>query len=663
MIFLGRVNNASLPHRQGILALFEAVINSIDSIQESGTDDGQIDIKIIRQGLFTDPEEREHDPIIGFEVIDNGKGFTEENFDSFNTSDTTRKLEIGGKGVGRFFWLKVFKKIHIDSVFIEDGKKKRRSFDFELDRENPIKNPQILDVDPQEAIQTSIKLLEIKPEYASHISGKADSLLQRLLEYCLVYFVVGIMPNLLVYDYEDVFDLHKQYQEFVKNSEKSECEIDGNKFEFRHFLLEAHTGLNHQIIYCADRRVVNSTKLTSSNIPHLPKRIAQNDEDDALVYMEYVQSQFLDDNVNLQRTDFVTYSDGELSFLGDIEWSNIEDSAIDEAGKFLDFITEPTKEETNRTVKDFVKNQAPQFRYLIKRHPEVVDQIPPGSSEQTIRLELYKSSKENEMEVSEAVQEIITAQDTDLLDPEGEINRIYNKYLEEISEIGKAALAEYVVQRRKTLDILERYMSLDEEENYAREKAIHNLIFPMKSTSDDIPYDRQNLWIIDERLSFHEYLASDLSFRQNQKTESDSLNRPDLIIYDLPIAVAEDESINGITIFEFKRPMKAIGNPVSQMYDYVRELRSNKAINHKGRPIKVFETTPFYCYAICDIDDKLRREFENMKLVKTPDGEGYFDYNGIPGIRAYVEVISYDKLLKDAMKRNKILFNKLGIDY
>jgi hypothetical protein len=44
-------------------------------------------------------------------------------------------------------------------------------------------------------------------------------------------------------------------------------------------------------------------------------------------------------------------------------------------------------------------------------------------------------------------------------------------------------------------------------------------------------------------------------------------------------------------------------------------------------------------------------------LNVTPDGEGYFGYNQNYG--AYIEVISYNKLLKDAKDRNKVLFDKL----
>ncbi len=659
---VGRVGNASLPHKQGIIALFEAVINSIDSIEECGRDDGHIVIDVVRDGLFVETESREHAPICGFNITDNGSGFTPENYNSFNTSDSTKKAQIGGKGVGRFFYLKVFENVQIESVFVEGEIKQKRSFNFVLNKVEPIQNHELVDVNHSERIKTAVKLRGFRGDYANHIPARVDSLAHNLLEHCLAYFVVGIMPKLLVIDGNETYDINKMYQEFVKKAEKTEQEIGGNGFEFLHFLLEARAGLSHQINYCAARRVVNPTRLTNKNVPHLPRRITSNSHEDSLVYMTYVLSPFLDTHVNLQRTGFDVYAEGELLYMGDIVWSDIEDAAISEAKKYLRDFTEEKKVETDRVVKEFVKAKAPQFRYLLNNYPDVIDRIPPDSPESAIDLELYKINKEKEIEIKKVMDDILEAPDSVLLNPEEAINKKYNEYLLEINELGKAALAEYIVKRRKTLALLERYMKINDEDGYARESAIHNLIFPMQKTSDEIPYDRQNLWIIDEKLSFHEYLASDMRFKDSDKTESNSLDRPDLLIFDLPIAVVEGDPRNGVTIFEFKRPMKPHGNPVTQMYRYVRELRSSNAKGRDGRYIRLPENTPFYCYAVCDLTPKLRTEFSDGGMLETPDGKGYFVYNPASDVRAYVEVISYDKLLDDAMQRNKILFDKLGIN-
>ena len=43
---------------------------------------------------------------------------------------------------------------------------------------------------------------------------------------------------------------------------------------------------------------------------------------------------------------------------------------------------------------------------------------------------------------------------------------------------------------------------------------------------------------------------------------------------------------------------------------------------------------------------------------QTPDKLGYYKYND--KMNAYIEILSYDKIINDAKKRNRILFDKLG---
>lgn len=44
---------------------------------------------------------------------------------------------------------------------------------------------------------------------------------------------------------------------------------------------------------------------------------------------------------------------------------------------------------------------------------------------------------------------------------------------------------------------------------------------------------------------------------------------------------------------------------------------------------------------------------------KTPDKLGYYGYND--SYNAYVEVLPFDKMINDSQKRNRVLFEKLGL--
>jgi hypothetical protein len=65
-------------------------------------------------------------------------------------------------------------------------------------------------------------------------------------------------------------------------------------------------------------------------------------------------------------------------------------------------------------------------------------------------------------------------------------------------------------------------------------------------------------------------------------------------------------------------------------------------------------------YIVCDITKTLQEQAELANLQETPDREGYFGYNR--NRQAYIEIVSFDKLIRDAELRNRILFDKLGIN-
>ena len=66
-----------------------------------------------------------------------------------------------------------------------------------------------------------------------------------------------------------------------------------------------------------------------------------------------------------------------------------------------------------------------------------------------------------------------------------------------------------------------------------------------------------------------------------------------------------------------------------------------------------------YKRQVCDITSKLRKIAEDFDFIETPDKRGMYKYHDKK--RAYIEILSFDKIIDDAGKRNRILFEKLGI--
>jgi len=128
----GQLNNMRLAESKALWPLFEAIVNSIQSIDDSpNRADGKITIYADREEVIqtTSLKEPELGKIRSFVVIDNGTGMNSANFRSFNTAYSTLKIRKGCKGIGRFLWLKAFEKVTIDiGICLVKGQKCMRKY-------------------------------------------------------------------------------------------------------------------------------------------------------------------------------------------------------------------------------------------------------------------------------------------------------------------------------------------------------------------------------------------------------------------------------------------------------------------------------------------------------------------------------------------------------
>ncbi|MCG8339105.1 MAG: ATP-binding protein, partial [Proteobacteria bacterium] len=71
------------------------------------------------------------------------------------------------------------------------------------------------------------------------------------------------------------------------------------------------------------------------------------------------------------------------------------------------------------------------------------------------------------------------------------------------------------------------------------------------------------------------------------------------------------------------------------------------------------DSVPGYCYIICDLTDSIVGRCKYLDLTVSSDHLGYFGFH--KQYKAYIEVISYDKLVNAAKERNRAFFDKLGL--
>lgn len=673
---LGRVRHTKLPKTSGLLPLFEAVVNSIHSIEEAdlSPDQGSIIVEIIRSTQTqldygadqSKPGREALEDIVGFKIIDNGIGFTDANMESFKTLDSEYKADKGCRGVGRLLWLKAFDNVNAFSIYKDTtGIANRRMFDFNATAGVTNESNEVALHESED--RTCVHLDGFVKAYRDASRKTAETIAKSLFEHCMWYFVrPGGTPGIVLQDGSERIFLDQIYEASMHSSAKSETiSIKNVNFELTHVKLQSNSTQSHIIAFCAASRLVKEENI-KGKVPGLYGRIE--DEDGGFVYSCYVTSPYLDENVRSERTGFDIDDDvAGLFEESQISFNEIRDAVIVRAADHLSDYLQESKRKGRERVESFVSKKAPRYRPILSRIPEEQLIVDPNISDKDLDLTLHKHLAEIESKLLSDGHDIMAP-----MDNEGwtDYQKRLNDYLATAEDIKKSDLANYVSHRKVILDLLEKSIQLDGSGKYAREDLIHGLIMPMRKDTNQIMYDNCNLWLLDERLAFHNYLASDKTLVSMPITGNSDTKEPDLCalnVFDNPILVSEGNKLPlaSIVVIEIKRPMRNDAqqgedkDPIEQALGYLERIRTGNVTTASGLLIPNSQDIPGYCYALCDLTPTMIKRCKMHGLTVTSDHMGYFGYN--PNYKAYIEVISFNRLVNAAKERNRAFFDKLGL--
>lgn len=661
----GRLRNTNLPKSHGLFPVFETVINSIQAIEESkNLTDGYVRISIERVPQSSDIHDNSHQADIdSFIIEDNGIGFNDANLRSFQTLDSEHKITKGCRGVGRLLWLKAFSSAKVTSTFIDSKQHiKQRILSFDLKQG-------IIYTDhnaPNDIINTRVQLHNFDKKYRDSTPKGIDAIAKALLEHCLWYFVrpEGV-PVITIKDSNDSITLNDLYESTMHESAYSETiHIKEQPFELTHIKFRASSSKKHSLSLCAAGRLVKEEAI-SGKISGLHGRITDVVGD--FTYSCYVSSPYLDDKVRSERTEFdISEDTDDLFSETELSLKDIREHVLDHTKNYLsDYLQLNIASGKDRILR-YVSEKAPRYRPIItymNQHDLAID---PAISDKDLDLLLHKHLVDLERKMISQGHDVMASFDGDIDDYKQRLNR----YLQTAEDIKKSDLASYVTHRKVIIDLLEKSIQMTDNDGYVKEDIIHQLIMPMRKESNELLHDSYNLWLIDERLAFHHYLASDKTLNAMPITGDSSTKEPDILalnVYDNPILVSEKQMppLASITVIEIKRPMRndirsgEEKNPIEQALNYLNKVRNGQVTTTNGRPIPNSADIPGHCYVICDLTNTMKNQCQLFGLTVTSDHMGYFGYN--QNFKAYIEVISYNKLVNAANERNKAFFDKLGL--
>lgn len=655
-INIGRAVQNILPRTNSYTPLVEVIVNAIESIEEiSRENNGKVEILVLRSdhakiegGLHT---------VEGFEIRDNGIGFSNDHRESFDTLYTDQKIEKGGRGFGRFVCLKHFDDFQIESVY-ESDEGRLMSRTFSVGRRHEIIEDEKVGSARSTDTGTTVRLFGLRRRtyFDLRLSTIAKVLVQRLLPFLVEEEFACPEIALSEEDGSETIILNR-YLRFIEEIDQGRCSFElpsispQEEFYVRTFKIYEPRNLTSQISLVAHRREVSETPL-KRYIPEFEDAFYEdNDRERKYVVRAYVFGDYLDRHVSVERGGFRFGTDPESHApIGkkDIE-SNVAEIARDAIGS--DFLDRRIKKREH--VQKHVDTEAPWLKSVLGQSD--LAELRWNASPDEIEGFLHAEKLAQEHDIRKGIDKIMFGGRLDAV--EADITEIVRR----ASEKNKDDLVRYIAFRRSILELFEKSFERGEHEKYLTEEVVHNIIFPWGRDSESSSFDDHNLWIIDERQNFSNHLSSD------KPLGGGSLGQSDLSVYDNRVLFrGEEAEANPITIFALKCPGDENfvrndhhDNPVEQMIRYARDIRNGKCKTPNGRPIQVTQNTPAHGYIICDPT----RDFENWLLesrsfTPTPDGLGWFQW--ISDNKLYIEVLSWEKVLRDAEMRNRVFFKRLG---
>ncbi len=677
----GRLRNTLLPKTHPLWPLFEAVVNAIQAVDENHEtmDSARIEIEILRdrQAPFQFGADHEisaiAESISGFVITDNGEGFHDENLASFETLDSEYKSAHGCRGVGRLLWLKAFKRVEVTSHYYDSGKiLRRRDFTFTVNEgvsQHPIQGSSATEAGSE------VRLLTFQEVWRQRAPKNIVPIARGVLEHCLWYFIrPGGAPHISIFDDTERVDLDDVFDDYIlAESATQHLVVKGHRFDLIHLRLKTASKPSPQLYWCAGNRVVTEENLTGK-VPGLHGKLKDGEAE--FIYACYITSPFLDNSVRPERTGFELpeLSDGALDE-DEPSKSDIRDAALQAAEQYLRPSLAGMREAGRTRLERFVSTKAPRYRPILRHLDGAKLSVDPAIGDRELELLLHRYFTDFEVELLEEGQRVLDSESTE----NQEYNERLQEYLAKVDDAKKSDLAAYVSRRRVNLDLLAKAIRSNRQGRYATEDVIHSLIIPMRKTSAEVAESVSNLWIVDERLAFHDYLASDKTIRSMPITGSMSTLEPDILalkVYDRPVVVSESDApilvaegeslpLASIVVVEIKRPMRddvspgPEKDPLHQTLRYLERVREGGVRTVTGRPIPQSDRIPGFCYVIADLTPTMRESCKQRNLRPTDDGLGYFGYN--ENYKAYVEVNSFDRLLNLAHQRNRAFFDRLGL--
>lgn len=626
-----------------LLPTLEAVSNAMHGIEARFGDDARKQGTIeIAMSSINDPQH------LMISITDNGNGLDDGNYRSFKTPFSGHKLQQNGRGFGRFIAFKVFNRILYSSRFEALPAPDKRTFRFDIHREDELIYH---DGEPDFAhLGLRVDYDEPRPEWHELIATLDESdIADHIGSHFLPHFLYRWLPEITIrFDDAEASSITAHFKNVFVQSESGsfDVQIDGRAETIDYSLTKVprtRSFKNHSLLFAAGDRIVgNPRDLTNL----LGQPAFMDDQDKPYIVIGVVRSDAFETRLNDARTGI-----------------NISPAIIEEiVGAVGDII-----QSTEKSQIDKIKTtQSRDLETALQENPilriglkgQSISNYVAGKPNNWKAQQFVSDLAIERYRVSRDLTKAITSAANDPANYMANIKEIVDK----IDASNKEALAEYVVHRKKVIELIEAARRYGSTGTHAPEDTIHDLVFHRFSDSVDTDYFEHNLWLVDDALAFLPYISSDRAMHGKGRKKGDKIT--DLAFFDDSLVLGDNDGTT-ITIIEFKRPSRddyrfgdAKHDPVMQVIETLKDATAAGGIARTDGSHFAFRgVVRRFAYIVADLKPSLVNVLRNHDFKNDWNPDIYVRYRDNEQI--FIQAMGYDTLIGHAKKRNQAFFSVL----
>ena len=369
--FESAVENMAVAHSNAVKTVLEAVANSIQSCRH---DERNHSITVKLLSFNTTIDGKKSTIIDGFQITDDGEGFTEENYSSFKTiGSRLKKLEFGCKGVGRLTWLKVFSTVKVESTYTVNNESFRREFTFTLKDKGVKGGDTPIKLGNECAPKTVITVEGCMPGYKDDIQTSVKSLTSKIADHCISFFLdeKKSVPTIYVTHGEEQETVNQIWESAVTAADQGSFSVKGFDFNLTHVKFYKNFGLDNGISLCADGLEVQPIKKFDYDL--------EDEEQHKFRYRCFISGDLLNSTVNQSRDGFsIGMSARTLEQYDKPSIDEIIDGVVPICEDYLKVYSDSHKDRCIKRLKKFIDTDVGKsFSSVLKYDPEVMMAVKP----------------------------------------------------------------------------------------------------------------------------------------------------------------------------------------------------------------------------------------------------------------------------------------------